>query len=49
MLRQTGYEDFEVRRHDLNNGHSALDDLVDETLCVEDRLLLYDQGPPTDQ
>src|SRR3989442_7870888 len=46
---QTGYEGFEVGRHDLNDGHPALDDPVDETLRVEDRFLLYDQSPPADQ
>src|SRR5262249_61929472 len=46
---QIGYQDFEVGRHDLNDAPPALDDFVDETLRVEDRLLLYDQSPPADQ
>src|SRR2546425_9023616 len=49
VLAQTGHEDFEVRRHDLYDIDPCGDDLVNESLRVEDHLLFDDQGAPTDQ
>src|SRR6266705_6324966 len=49
VLAQIGHEDFEVRRHDLYDIDPCVNDLVNETLRVEDQLLLEDQGAPTDQ
>ena len=49
VLRQTGQQNLEVRRHDLNDGDPAVNDPVDETPGIQDRFLLDQQGPPTDQ
>src|SRR5207248_7435914 len=49
VLRQTGHEDFKVRRHDLYDIDPCFDDLFDEALRVENQLLLDDQRAPTDQ
>src|SRR6266496_2867618 len=49
VLAQIGHEDFKVRRHDLYDIDPCGDDLFDETLRVENQLLLDDQRAPTDQ
>ena len=49
MLLEIGQDDFEVRRHDLSHVDRAVDDFVDETLRVEDRLLLDEQRSTADQ
>ena len=49
VLLQIGQHGFQVRRHDLEYGDPAADDLVDEPLDVQDRLLLDQQGLPTGQ
>ncbi len=49
VLLQKGHEGFKVGRHDLNDVGPSVDDLVDEALRVQDRLLLDKQRPPADQ
>src|SRR5437667_3833421 len=46
---QIAHENFEVGRHDLYDIDPCVDDLFDETLRVENQLLLDDQRAPTDQ
>ena len=46
---QVGQDDLEVGRHDLEHGDPAIDDLLDEPLDVQDRLLLDQQGSPAHQ
>src|SRR5206468_7705518 len=49
VLAQIGHDNFEVGRHDLYDIVPCVDDLFDETLRVENQLLLDDQRAPTDQ
>src|SRR2546423_15281020 len=49
VRRQIGQEDFKVGRHNLNDGGPAINYFVDETLRVQDRLLLDEQSSSTDQ
>jgi len=49
VQRQIRQYDFEVGRHDLNDGDPAARDPVEETLGVQDGLLFDQQRAPTDQ
>ncbi len=49
LLRKIGQHDFKIGWHDLNDGDPCVGYLADETLRVEDRLLLDDESPATDQ
>ena len=49
VLLQEGEHDFEIGRHELQDGDPAVGDGVDEALDVQDHLLLDQQGPATDQ
>src|SRR5205807_4732384 len=49
LLRKIGQHDLKIGRHDLNDSDPCVSYLADETLRVEDYLLLDDESPATDQ